>query len=177
MTIWYASFHWTFITLHSVMHLICFCDLPKVVECRSGNKQLVQIIQTIFLSIFALISLASVRNASSTFTLAFALVSMNFIPCSIANCSPRSLDTWRLSVISHLLPRIIFSTSREACWKKMVTINDLHIPWSMLANLQQQLMTDTLSLCMTDCLTDWGLTSQSTALTHISLASHFRWSY
>ena len=32
--------------------------------------------------------------------------------------SPLSLDTCLLSVMSHLLPRIIFSTSDEACWEK-----------------------------------------------------------
>ena len=33
--------------------------------------------------------------------------------------SPLSLDTCLLSVMSHLLPRIIFSTSDEACWEKI----------------------------------------------------------
>lgn len=32
--------------------------------------------------------------------------------------SPLSLDTCRLSLMSHLLPRTIFSTSDDACWNK-----------------------------------------------------------
>lgn len=32
--------------------------------------------------------------------------------------SPLSLDTCRLSLMSHLLPRTIFSTSDDACWVK-----------------------------------------------------------
>lgn len=33
--------------------------------------------------------------------------------------SPLSLDTCLLSVMSHLLPKIIFSTSDEACCEKL----------------------------------------------------------
>merc|ERR1719245_1637304 len=49
-------------------------------------------------SMLTLMSLAKVKNASSTFILALAEVSMNFIPYSIANCSPRSLETCLLYV-------------------------------------------------------------------------------
>ena len=45
-------------------------------------------------SMLTLMSLAKVKNASSTFILALAEVSMNFIPYSIASCSPRSLETY-----------------------------------------------------------------------------------
>jgi len=43
--------------------------------------------QTSFLSILTLMSRANVINASSTFTFAFALVSINFTPYSTANCT------------------------------------------------------------------------------------------
>ena len=39
-------------------------------------------------------SLANVKNASSTFMEALADVSMNLIPYSMASSSPRSLDTY-----------------------------------------------------------------------------------
>ena len=41
-----------------------------------------------------------------------------FVVILIPTLSPFSLDTTRLSFTSHLLPRIIFSTSCDACWKK-----------------------------------------------------------
>lgn len=44
---------------------------------------------TIFLSIFALISRASVKKASSTLMEALALVSMNLMPCSMASCTQK----------------------------------------------------------------------------------------
>ncbi len=49
--------------------------------------------RTNFFSVLVLISLASVKNASSTFAPVFALVSKNLIPCSTANSSPLSFDT------------------------------------------------------------------------------------
>lgn len=52
------------------------------------NKKL-----TSFFSVFDLISRASIKKASSTLIDAFALVSINLIPYSMANCSPRSLET------------------------------------------------------------------------------------
>ena len=60
------------------------------------NKKSIYILirLTIFFSILDLISRAKVKNASSTFIDAFAEVSKNLIPYSIANCSPLSLETW-----------------------------------------------------------------------------------
>ena len=68
-----------------------------------------------FCSILLLMSRASVKNASSMLRFAFAEVSRNFVPYSIASCSPRSLDTSRRSSMSHLFPIIIRSTSDAAC--------------------------------------------------------------
>lgn len=48
---------------------------------------------TMRFSILDLMSLARVKNASSTFVLALADVSMNLMPYSTANCSPRSFVT------------------------------------------------------------------------------------
>ena len=62
--------------------------LIKYSKYWAGEYQL-----TSFFSIFVLISLASVKNASSTWIEALALVSMNLIPYSIASCSPLSLVT------------------------------------------------------------------------------------
>jgi len=54
----------------------------------------VVIILTIFFSIFALMSLARLKKASSTLMDAFADVSINLIEYSQASSSPRSLETW-----------------------------------------------------------------------------------
>ena len=62
-------------------------------------------------------SFAIDMKASSTFIDVLALVSMNFILYSTANAWPLSVDTWRLSFISHLFPNIIFSTSAAACYE------------------------------------------------------------
>lgn len=51
---------------------------------------------TIRFSILALISLASVKKASSTFMLDLADVSINLIPYSTASCWPRSLETYKV---------------------------------------------------------------------------------
>lgn len=39
--------------------------------------------------------------------------------------SPLSLETCRLSLMSHLLPRIIFSTSADACWVQTKNITSV----------------------------------------------------
>ena len=49
-------------------------------------------------SILHLMSLANVKNASSTFMEALADVSMNLIPYSMASSSPRSLDTYEKKI-------------------------------------------------------------------------------
>lgn len=61
---------------------------------------------------------AKSRKARSILILALALVSRNLMPCSRAMTSPFSLLTTRFSSISHLLPKIIFSTSSLACYAK-----------------------------------------------------------
>ena len=61
---------------------------------RSVKKEKREIITSRF-SILHFMSRASVKNASSTLMEAFAEVSMNFMPYSIASSSPRSLDTWK----------------------------------------------------------------------------------
>lgn len=68
-----------------------------------------------FTGVFRRISSANVRNAFSMFIFAFALVSKNLIPCSLAICSPLPLGTTLLSSISHLFPSNILSTSSLAC--------------------------------------------------------------
>lgn len=52
-------------------------------------------ILTNFFSVFVFISLARVWKASSTLTLVLAEVSINLIPYSTANCSPRSFETYK----------------------------------------------------------------------------------
>lgn len=59
--------------------------------------------------------LASVKNASSTPSFAFALVSKNLNPNSSARRRPSSSDTARCSSISHLFPIRILLTPSEAC--------------------------------------------------------------
>lgn len=61
----------------------------------SNSTLLVLLVLTIRFSILLLISLASVKKASSTLILAFADVSINLIPYSTANCSPRSFVTYQ----------------------------------------------------------------------------------
>ena len=71
-------------------------------------------------------SLANVKNASSTFMEALADVSMNLIPYSMASSSPRSLDTyknynyyfWILKKI-HEIPWMLSST--ELLWIELDT--------------------------------------------------------
>lgn len=60
------------------------------------------------------IASAKSKNAWSILIFALALVSKNLMPCSRAMASPRSLLT-ALSFMSHLFPKIIFSTSSLAC--------------------------------------------------------------
>ena len=63
-----------------------------------------------------LISPAIVMNASSTFTLALALVSKNGIPNSSANACPRAFVIARFSSdTSHLFPIKILFTLELAC--------------------------------------------------------------
>ena len=62
---------------------------------RSVKKKEKKYIITSRFSILHFMSRASVKNASSTLMEAFAEVSMNFMPYSIASSSPRSLDTWK----------------------------------------------------------------------------------
>lgn len=69
------------------------CDLRSFKSTAEKMEKLWSL--TNFFSILALMSLASVKKASSTFIDALALVSRNFIPYSTANCSPLSLDTWQ----------------------------------------------------------------------------------
>jgi len=59
--------------------------------------------------------LASVKNASSTPSFAFALVSRNLNPNSSASARPWSSETARFSSQSHLLPIRILLTPEEAC--------------------------------------------------------------
>eukprot|EP00982_Pelagococcus_subviridis_P014053 31303-Pelagococcus_subviridis.AAC.32 len=55
------------------------------------------------------------KNASSTFTFAFALVSKNGIPNSSASAFPRACEITRLSSMSHLFPTKILFTFSDAC--------------------------------------------------------------
>ena len=59
--------------------------------------------------------LAKVKNASSTPSLDFALVSRNLRPNSSASCLPCSSETDRFSSQSHLFPMRILLTPAEAC--------------------------------------------------------------
>lgn len=60
--------------------------------------------------------LAKVKNASSTPSFTFALVSINRIPSSSANARPCSWDICRFSFQSDLLPiRILFTPSDACC--------------------------------------------------------------
>ncbi|KAI7690351.1 hypothetical protein SSS_10755 [Sarcoptes scabiei] len=98
--------------------LSCFSLLMRPIVCyskRNGKKILFSFITSI--EIITLFNIASARskNAWSILILALAEVSKNLIPCSRAIFSPRALLTTRFSVMSHLLPRIIFSTSSLAC--------------------------------------------------------------
>ena len=68
-------------------------------------------------SILTLMSRASVKNASSTLILALAEVSMNFIPYSIASCSPLSFETCKCSSTKQLICKIHIS---RLCMLKMV---------------------------------------------------------
>ena len=67
--------------------------LLDTLECRVKKGKKNEIITSRF-SILHFMSRASVKNASSTLMEAFAEVSMNFMPYSIASSSPRSLETW-----------------------------------------------------------------------------------
>ena len=71
---------------------------------------------TSFLSILSLIALVNVKMASWTFWPDFALVSKNSAPYSAARIRPFCSVTTCDSSRSHLLPRIITSTSGRACW-------------------------------------------------------------
>ena len=74
---------------------------------------------------YTLLSMASAnsRKALSILMLALALVSRNLMPCSLAMVSPLSLLIILLSSISHLFPKIIFSTSSLACFTSIQTNN------------------------------------------------------
>lgn len=62
-----------------------------------------------------LMSLANVKNASSTPSFALALVSRNRKPNSSASSLPCSSVTARFSSQSHLLPMRILLTPADAC--------------------------------------------------------------
>lgn len=44
--------------------------------------------------------------------------------------SPLSLDTCLFSLMSHLFPKIIFSTSADACWVEHIQENGLAVKYS-----------------------------------------------
>ena len=71
---------------------------PKVAKNRKIKIEYLEIsdlkiVLTSRFSILHFMSRARVKNASSTLMEAFADVSINFMPYSMANSSPRSLDT------------------------------------------------------------------------------------
>lgn len=112
---------WKQLTLIRVLRcLLCLAYLVAsdqqfaVSEKKRENVRMIDQMTWAQRTLFRIASARS-RNARSMLMFALALVSRNRIPCSRAMVSPRSLLTTRLSCISHLLPRIIFSTSSLAC--------------------------------------------------------------
>ena len=86
------------LTNHRIEHLLsqAMMFLPRPPSSRPGWKPPVGrggFCASNLFSMLTLMSLARVKNASSTLMLALAEVSMNFIPYSIASCSPLSFDT------------------------------------------------------------------------------------
>lgn len=70
----------------------------------------------------------------------------------VLTASPRSLLTTLFSSISHLLPRIIFSTSSLACWKCHIQSNTLHV----VSNWQHMLLHIMLFLFLLILVTRFG---------------------
>ena len=93
-----------------------------------------------FKRVRALLSIFLGNVCKCRFTKTEKLWTLQQCPNSILlTASPLSLDTWRLSSISHLFPRIIFSTSSFACcnqWQTLVSKQEIH--WSQYHQCQDQ---------------------------------------
>ena len=94
---------------------------------------------TTFFSIFILMSLASVKKASSTLMDALAEVSTNLMPYSMANCSPLSLETcsheniYIKKSITNILYKYVFNTHEKKL--QMIVIGGIRYHSHQILNL------------------------------------------
>lgn len=121
---WFVAYPWGLLTLTDCW--LCAAVVPALDEPVSGCESMSRVLISLYRSTKRQCAnfgrskvigphLASVKNASSTPSFTFALVSMNLMPSSCASSRPCSSLMTFLSTQSHLFPTRILFTPSEAC--------------------------------------------------------------